>query len=85
MTRKGWAVLLLVAACLALVGFYVRLSEPRITDAEVVLSAIATLTAGWGIALLIPDRFRRWSIGYMAIITPIILVITVVFIVALPD
>jgi hypothetical protein len=74
-----------VAACLAIAGFYVRLSEPRITDAEVVLSAIATVTAGWGLALLIPDRYRRWSIGYMAIITPIVLVITVVLVVKLPD
>ena len=85
MTRKAWAILLLVVGCLSLAAFYLRLSEPRITEAELVLSATATLAGGWGIALLVPDRLHRWSIRYMAVMTPIVLVITVVFIVSLPE
>jgi hypothetical protein len=39
---------------------------------------------GWGMALLLPARWRRWTIAYMAIATPLGLVFALLLIRALP-
>lgn len=84
MTRKVWAVLFLAVAAAATIAFYVLLAEPTISDAEIAVSAIATLAAGWGIALLLADRFSRWAIRYMAVISPIVIVFAFVMTRAVP-
>jgi len=79
MRRQPAGFILLVLAGVALVAFYITMANTTdITKAEVILSGIATLGGGWGIALLLPDRYRRWAVRYMAVITLPIVFIAVI-------
>jgi hypothetical protein len=82
------AAFLLLGICgITLVFFYVRLfgqADRPITDVDIALNSIAAIAGGWGIALLLPDRARRWAIWYMAFITPVGVVIAVLLSLAAP-
>jgi hypothetical protein len=79
--RKHVAFLLLSAAGVTLAAFYATLGRAGpITGGVVVSVAVATLAGGWGAALLLPDRYRRWGVRYMAIITlPVVAIAFVLF------
>lgn len=82
--QVGW--LLVVAGVVTTVmANVVFLTNPgRIGALETWLAYAAGVLVGWGIALLLPARWRRWTIAYMAIATLLGLVFALLLIRALP-
>ena len=82
MSERAWATILLVLGGSAGAVSLVQMGPPEISAAEIAAIAAAAIATGWGLALLLGGRARRWAVRYMEVISPLIVLIAVVFIAA---
>jgi hypothetical protein len=74
MSRKRYAYVLFAVFAVALFASFFAAGISVWVPA---VAAIATLAAGWGLALIAPRRFGRWPIVYMAVASPMVAVMAV--------